>query len=108
MQKMEGLKGPEFDQFYVRAQRDAHREAVGLFANYSKANGALSAWATQTLPMLEEHLQRIQQIGGMARGADDEKTGRASTPGGPGGQMPEPAPATKNMKPKSGGSGGAN
>jgi len=95
VQKMEGLKGPEFDQFYIRAQRDAHREAVGLFSNYSKANGALSAWATQTLPMLEEHLQRIQQIGGVAQGAGEEKTGRASTPGAAGGQMPEPAPKTK-------------
>jgi putative membrane protein len=101
MQKLEGLKGPEFDQAYVPMQRDAHREAVGLFSNYSKANGALSAWATQTLPMLEEHLQRIQQIGGVAQGAGDEKTGRASTPGGAGGQKSEPSPA---VKPKSSGS----
>jgi putative membrane protein len=103
MQKLEAIQaGPAFDQAYVQAQRDAHREAVGLFSSYGKANGALSAWATQTLPTLQQHQQHIQQIGGVAQGAGDEKTGRASTPEGAGGQKSAPSPA---MKPKSGSGG---
>jgi putative membrane protein len=108
LQKLEGMNGPEFEQFYVQAQRDAHREAVGLYSSYSKANGALSAWAAETLPTLQEHQQRIQQISRVAEGGRDvNRTGRASTQG-PAGKMTEPSPATKNMKPKSGSSGGAN
>jgi putative membrane protein len=105
LQKLQGIQeGPEFDRAYVQAQRDAHREAVGLFSSYSKANGALSAWATQTLPVLQQHQEHIQQMGGVAQGAGDvNRTGRASTTEGSGGQTSEPSPANKNTKPKSGG-----
>jgi putative membrane protein len=95
LQKLEGMKGPQFDQAYVQAQRDAHRDAVALFSTYSKANGALSAWAAQTLPVLQQHQQHIQQIGGVAQGAGDvNRTGRASATDA-GGQPVEPSPAAK-------------
>jgi putative membrane protein len=98
LQKLGGLQaGPAFDQAYVQAQRDAHREAVGLFSTYSKTNGALSAWAGQTLPVLQQHQQHIQQIGGVAEDGNMNRSGRASATEGAADEAPAPAPKS-NMK----------
>lgn len=82
--KLEGLSGAQFDSAYIQAQRDAHRDAVKLFTNYSQSDGnaQLTAWAKKTLPTLKEHQQHLQQIsvGGVAAGEQETGTGRASTP----------------------------
>lgn len=82
LQKLEGLKGAEFDASYVQAQRAAHKEAVGLFQAQSSARGnpELAAWAQKTLPTLKEHQSHIQNMNpGMAQGEGMSNTGRSST-----------------------------
>lgn len=60
----------DFDAAYVSAQLMAHQEAVALFSSYS-ANGddpRLAAFAKQTLPTLQMHLEHAQALsGGAAR-----------------------------------------
>ena len=59
-----------FDAAYVSAQLMAHQEAVAVFSSYSQ-NGddpRLAAFAGQTLPTLQMHLDHVQALsGGAAR-----------------------------------------
>jgi putative membrane protein len=58
----------DFDSAYMGAQIMAHQEAVALFSSYG-SNGdvpQLAAFARQTLPNLEMHLQHAQSLGGGA------------------------------------------
>ena len=53
-----------FDGAYVKAQLNAHEEAVAQFSGYAQ-NGQttqLKAFAQKTLPTLEHHLQMIKAI----------------------------------------------
>jgi putative membrane protein len=62
--KLQGAKGKAFDQAYVGAQLDAHKEAVSLFKGYAK-NGKtapLKDFAGKTLPTLEHHLMMVQDL----------------------------------------------
>jgi putative membrane protein len=62
---------PDFDAAYVSAQLMSHQESVALFSAYG-SNGdvpPLAAFARQTLPTLEMHLEHVQALsGGAARG----------------------------------------
>jgi putative membrane protein len=56
----------DFDAAYVSAQLMAHQEAVALFSSYS-SNGddpRLAAFAGQTLPVLQMHLDHVQALSG--------------------------------------------
>ena len=61
---------PDFDAAYVSAQVMAHQESVALFSSYG-SNGdvpQLAAFAQQTLPTLQMHLEHVQGLsGGAAR-----------------------------------------
>src|SRR5690606_29672800 len=55
-----------FDSAYLTMQRQAHTEAVALHqavADAGEAGGALSAYAADVLPVLEEHLQMVEKLG---------------------------------------------
>lgn len=61
---------PDFDAAYVGAQLTAHQEAVALFTSYSSSGDTpqLAAFASQTLPTLQMHLDHVQALsGGPAR-----------------------------------------
>jgi putative membrane protein len=71
VEELQGLKGAELDSKYVEMQVAAHEEAVALFTAYSQ-NGDdedLKAFATKTLPVLEQHREHITKI------AESVKTG---------------------------------
>ncbi len=55
LRKLQGAKGKSFDQAYVKAQVDAHKEAVTLFKGYSAKGktAPLKDFAQKTLPTLE-------------------------------------------------------
>jgi putative membrane protein len=64
MQKLKGLKGADFDAEYIRIMVADHEKAVALFQAQSQ-NGSdpdLKAWATQTLPKLQAHLQAAKGL----------------------------------------------
>jgi putative membrane protein len=54
-----------FDAAYVRLQRAAHEEAVGLFTSYSSNpdDPDLGAFAQKTLPTLQMHLDHATKLG---------------------------------------------
>jgi len=58
LDKLKGLNGDDFRKQYVSDQVSAHKTAVSLFQRYGKGGDAekLKAWATQTLPTLQHHL----------------------------------------------------
>ena len=67
------LTGPEFERAYIDAMVEGHTGAVSEFRNMSKtaADADVRRFASDTLPMLEEHLklahQAAVQIGATSR-----------------------------------------
>lgn len=61
---LENAEGAEFDDLYKNMQVGAHTEAVSLFKTFAEGgdNPELKAFATATLPTLEEHKAHIEQI----------------------------------------------
>src|SRR4051794_2857600 len=57
--------GDQFNSQYVKAQLDGHEAAVELFKNYASngENKELQMFAVETLPTLQGHLEKIQEIG---------------------------------------------
>lgn len=54
----------EFDRAYLDMQEEAHEKAVSLFESYAE-NGEdedLRTFAENTLPTLEQHLERVREI----------------------------------------------
>lgn len=56
--------GTGFDQAYVKAQHDAHVEAVGLFDAYARSgdNARMKQFAAEMLPTLKTHLQHVTSM----------------------------------------------
>lgn len=65
MDKLAGESGAAFDKAYIAAQTQGHEAAVGLFAGYAKGgdNAVLKAFAAETLPMIEMHLEMCYALG---------------------------------------------
>ncbi len=83
-QKFEMLGGQNADNFeaqYVQAQIEAHNEAVSLYQSYvaDGPEGPLRTYAQETLPVLEQHQQRITEIA-QALGIADQAN-QAQRPG---------------------------
>lgn len=64
LQRLQSARGAEFDRLYMDMQVQAHQKAVEMFTGYSQHgdNAELKQWASKTLPALQQHLQRAQQI----------------------------------------------
>ncbi|WP_181707236.1 DUF4142 domain-containing protein [Chthonobacter rhizosphaerae] len=82
-----------FDQAYVRAQYQAHEEAVRMFEAYAQ-NGdqsAIKAFAAETLPILQQHLAHVQELPGAPTSPATGSTGGARTEGGSMGAEGDPS-----------------
>lgn len=64
LDRLEAAEDDAFDQVYVEAQIAAHDEAVALFQAFATGDpdGALKAFAVQTLPTLVQHQKHINAI----------------------------------------------
>lgn len=53
-----------FDERYIIMQREAHLAAITLHENFAEESegGALSEFAADALPVLEEHLQMVEEL----------------------------------------------
>jgi putative membrane protein len=58
------LSGTSFDAAYKQVMIDSHNQAIALFQAQSQQgqDPQLKAWATQTLPNLQAHLQMVNQM----------------------------------------------
>ena len=98
-QKLRGLQGIEFDREYITAMVDGHQEVKGMLedrarhanttgttANSSAPNAShdqletpVNQWAAKTLPAVEQHLKRAEQLKDTL-----ENRGRTTTQNNPG------------------------
>jgi putative membrane protein len=62
-QKLQGLKGAEFDKAFAQAMVKDHEETIQKFEQQSKAgNDQVTQYAQQTLPVLQTHLDMAKKI----------------------------------------------
>lgn len=68
---LESMSGAMFDQAYIGGQVKDHHQMVGLFEVHSRhsMDPDIKAWATKTLPHLQMHLRRAQEIAGVPMSA---------------------------------------
>jgi len=61
---LQKLTGPEFDLHYLRAQFEAHKQALELFKEEADSgqNAGLKMLAQHARPMLEQHLAEVQEL----------------------------------------------
>jgi putative membrane protein len=71
-EKLSKITGTDFDHQYIAGQVKAHKQAVELFKNQAKngQNADVRAFASKTLPVIEEHLMAAQEI---ARAVEEKK-----------------------------------
>ena len=64
LSKLEGLQGNDFIRRYHSDQVTAHKQAVSLFQRYGKGgdNDDLKAFASKTLPTIQDHLKMAQDL----------------------------------------------
>ena len=90
--KLSKMKGDAFDRAYMAHMVTAHQEAVSLFQREAKTgkDNEAKAWATKTLPTLQEHLKMARGInakvagGGKSSGAGAGSGSGAGTGSGAG------------------------
>lgn len=65
--RVEGADGATFDQTYIEAQIAGHEATIDLFQAYAENgdNNALTAFAAETLPGLQMHLNSAQSLDAM-------------------------------------------
>ncbi len=64
LQQLQRLSGPQFDQRYIAAQVQGHRQTVAAFQQQAQ-NGSdllLKTVAGNALPMLEQHLAQAEEL----------------------------------------------
>lgn len=63
---LNALDGEDFDAAYIRAQVQAHDEAVAMFEGYAAdgAEGPLKEFAAATLPTLQQHQSHAHEMSG--------------------------------------------
>ena len=63
--KLRGLMGDDFNRQYREDQIAAHNDAILLFQRYADGgdNASIQAWARNMLPLLQEHLKMVQELG---------------------------------------------
>jgi putative membrane protein len=64
MNELKAATPQAFENMYIRAQIDAHDEAVVLFKSYSDRgdNYELKRFATETLPKLQQHQEKAHSL----------------------------------------------
>jgi putative membrane protein len=78
--KLSGRTGAEFDREYVKMMVSDHNKDVSEFEKQSRkgADPDLKAFASRTLPTLQEHLQMAKALPGAERGGNSNNSPRNS------------------------------
>jgi putative membrane protein len=77
LDKMSKLSGPEFDKAYMKDMVKDHEKDVSEFQDEAQGGSDpdVKAFATKTLPTLQEHLSIAKDINKSAKNAASNKTG---------------------------------
>jgi len=86
MKKLQSESGANFDKTYIDSQVSAHKDTVKLFEKEAKSgkDPELKAFASQTLPTLQEHLQQVQGLAKNTRGGGAMQSGNNGNTSGSG------------------------
>jgi putative membrane protein len=78
--KLEKLSGAAFDRAYMKHMLDDHKKDVSQFRSKTKSakDADVKAFATKTLPTLEEHLKLAQDVNGSLKGSPKGAAKKAS------------------------------
>jgi putative membrane protein len=78
MAKFSKLTGADFDKAYAKQMVSDHNKAVSLFEKESTkgTDPDLKAFATKTLPTLQEHLQMAKSLAGTSSGPKNSNSNR--------------------------------
>jgi len=82
--KLSGMSGAEFDRAYAKMMLSDHNKDVSEFEKQSTrgSDPDLKAFATKTLPTLQEHLQMARALPGNERGNTGDNSNMNSNTGG--------------------------
>ena len=66
LDELQAAEGDAFDELYTTMQLQAHEEAIALHSNFAEEGdaGALGEFAAEKLPVIEDHREMIEGIGG--------------------------------------------
>lgn len=66
LDRLSKLSGEAFDRAYAREMLNGHRKVVAMFSREARAGNDpdVKAWAAKTLPTLEDHLKRAEDLNG--------------------------------------------
>jgi len=75
--KLSGMSGAEFDRAYAKMMVNDHKKKVDNFEKQSTRgrDPDLKAFATKTLPTVQEHLQMARALPGAEGGGDNSNSG---------------------------------
>lgn len=64
LSNLKASKGKKFDEAYLSAQKDGHKQAVDLFSKYAKHGDetSLKDFASKTLPVIEGHKNHVSKL----------------------------------------------
>ena len=87
--RLSKLSGDTFDKAYMREMVSDHQKDVAAFKKQASAahDSDLKAWASKTLPTLEEHLKMAQDTYKKVSGTAGTTGKKPTTPKKPGGQQ---------------------
>jgi putative membrane protein len=76
MEKLQKLSGAEFDRAYMQHMVADHKEDISLFQKEAKSgrDPDLKAFASKSLPVLQEHLKMAQSANDAVKGGKTGKT----------------------------------
>ncbi len=65
LDELQQAEDEAFDERYITMQREAHLAGMTLHEDFvvQGEDGALSEFAADALPVLEEHLQMVEELG---------------------------------------------
>jgi len=81
LKKLQGLSGAAFDRAYLDSQIAGHKEAISAFQTEVRSghDPELKAFATATLPNLQEHLRMATEASKTTKASSREKSGGSTS-----------------------------
>jgi putative membrane protein len=81
LKRLQGMSGAAFDRAYLDSQIAGHKEAIKEFQTEAKSgrDPGLKAFASSTLPELQEHLRMATDAAKTTKASSREKTGGSSS-----------------------------
>jgi len=81
LKKLQGLSGAAFDRAYLDSQIAGHKEAISAFQTEARSghDPELKAFATATLPNLQEHLRMATEASKTTKASSREKSGGSTS-----------------------------